>query len=119
MMIAMDYGDLAYGISKQKDLGLTVDIQDVQTLPEPGISKAYESRRGQEVGSSFSRDNQPWFNYLLRVFRANATTAHLTISDWTIAGGPGGPIGQDILFNFIEVQPYYTGTSMVTTETLR
>ena len=59
------------------------------------------------------------FLYLLRVFRANATTAHLTISDWTIAGGPGGPIGQDILFNFIEVQPYYTGTSMVTTETLR
>ena len=45
-------------------------------------------------------------NYHRLVFRAKDTTAKLTISDWADATTPGGPIGQEILYNFVEIQPY-------------
>ena len=40
------------------------------------------------------------------VFRAKASTARLTISDWADDETPGGPAGQEMLFHFIEVQPF-------------
>jgi hypothetical protein len=43
-----------------------------------------------------------------RVFRAKGTTAKLTISDWAGDSDPGGPIGQELMYNFIEIQPYYS-----------
>lgn len=107
-MIAMDYGDLVNGISEKKTLALTIHLDDVQLIPGLGMAKIYESSRGQEVGSSFSRNNQPWFSYTWQVFRANSPTALLSITDWTSTGEPGGPIGQEVLFNFVEVQPYYS-----------
>lgn len=59
------------------------------------------------------KSNPAWFDFHLKVFRAKATTATLTISDWasdpsTGSGQaePGGPIGQELIYNFIEVMPY-------------
>ena len=43
--------------------------------------------------------------YFWRVFRAKGATARITISDWASDDKPGGPIGQDLVFNFIQVQP--------------
>jgi hypothetical protein len=34
-------------------------------------------------------------------------TARLTISDWADERNPGGPIGQEMVYNFVEVQPYF------------
>ena len=45
-------------------------------------------------------------NYHWHVFRAQKNTATLTVSDWTTEKEPGGPIGQELMFNFIEIQPY-------------
>ena len=47
----------------------------------------------------------PFFRYLYRVFRASGSTARLTILDRT-PEGTWGPDGQEILCNFIEVEPY-------------
>ena len=41
------------------------------------------------------------------VFRARGKTAKLTISDWKDKDNPGGPIGQELMLNFIQVQPYF------------
>jgi hypothetical protein len=46
-------------------------------------------------------------NYHFRVFRAIGRTAGLAISDWASPEAPGGPTGQELMFNFIEVQPYF------------
>ena len=46
-------------------------------------------------------------NYHWRVFRAKQTTAQLTVTDWKNATTPGGPSGQELMFNFFEVQPYF------------
>ncbi len=32
--------------------------------------------------------------------------ATLTVSDWATDTQPGGPLGQELIYNFIEVQPY-------------
>ena len=45
-------------------------------------------------------------NYWWRVFRAESTTARLIVSDWQSEDEPGGPIGQELVYNFVEVQPY-------------
>jgi len=44
--------------------------------------------------------------YHWRVFRAESKTARLTVSDWANDDKPGGPIGQEMAFNFIQIQPY-------------
>jgi hypothetical protein len=45
--------------------------------------------------------------YYWKVFRAKAATAKLTVSDWPDEKEPGGPIGQEQAFNFLEIQPYW------------
>ena len=38
-------------------------------------------------------------------FRATGPTAQITISDWKDGKNPGGPAGQELAINFVEVQP--------------
>jgi len=44
-------------------------------------------------------------NYHGRVFPTKGKRGKLTISDWQNDKKPGGPVGQVLMFNFIEVQP--------------
>ena len=37
---------------------------------------------------------------------AKGESAKLTVTDWTSDKDPGGPVGQELMFNFIEIQPY-------------
>jgi hypothetical protein len=41
------------------------------------------------------------------VFRARSETARLTISDWLSEDQAGGPAGQELMYNFIKVEPYF------------
>ena len=56
---------------------------------------------------AFSAQNQAWMNYHFRVFRATSPTAQLAISDWANPVAAGGPVGQELMINFIEVKPYW------------
>jgi hypothetical protein len=38
-------------------------------------------------------------------FRAQGPTATLRLSDWVTPSEPGGPVGQRMMVNFVEVQP--------------
>jgi hypothetical protein len=44
--------------------------------------------------------------YHWKVFRAKASTATLTISDWHSPNQPSPPFGQEQAFSFLEIQPY-------------
>ena len=61
------------------------------------------------VFGPFNIENSFYLTYHRVVFRAKATEAVLTISDWASTTDPGGPIGQELMYNFIEVQPYFNG----------
>ena len=65
------------------------------------LPNCYSHRHGP-----YNREHKAWMNYHFRVFRAKAPTARLTISDWASDDEPGGPIGQELAFNFIQMQPY-------------
>jgi hypothetical protein len=54
----------------------------------------------------FNYENKAWFNYHFVVFRAKGKTAGITISDWAGESDPNGPIGQELSFNFVEIEPY-------------
>jgi hypothetical protein len=44
--------------------------------------------------------------YHWKVFRANTTSATLTVSDWQ-ANQPTASFGQEQAFNFLEIEPYH------------
>jgi len=54
----------------------------------------------------FDAQNKAWMNYHYRVFRAQTSTAHLSLADWADLTQPGGPISQELMVNFVELQPY-------------
>ena len=58
------------------------------------------------AAGKFTRAKSAWLNYHWRVFKATAATGKLTIADWADADKPGGPVGQELAINFIELQPY-------------
>lgn len=48
-----------------------------------------------------------FLNWHVRVFRALGTTVTLRVSDWAAADHPGGPLGQELVYNFVKIQPYW------------
>ncbi|MCX7826482.1 MAG: hypothetical protein N2689_13120, partial [Verrucomicrobiae bacterium] len=61
-------------------------------------------RSGSEV-KSFTTKAPFWMTYHWLRFRANGPTAELHISDWARPAAPGAPVGQQVICNFVEVQP--------------
>ena len=68
-------------------------------LPEKTIHQLYEQ--------PFQGTPHPWMNFHRVVFRARSETAGLVISDWASPTAPGGPEGQQLIFNFVQVQAYF------------
>ncbi len=54
----------------------------------------------------FSADNRCYFRIHQLIFRARGPTAQLVIEDWKSDSEPGGPTGQELMFNMIDVHPY-------------
>ena len=54
----------------------------------------------------FARPTKFCMNFHYIVFRAKSASAKLTILDWADESEPGGSVGQELIANFIEVQPY-------------
>ncbi len=100
-----DYQDYVKGESVRKKLAVSLNIDNVDMITEKCLVREVKGIRHACVGT-FKGKAPPWMNHYRLVFRAKGTTAKLTISDWTDETTPGGAIGQEILYNFVEVQPY-------------
>lgn len=106
-MITADYQDLLHGRARKATDAVRIHLDRVDLLAGPARSfqftfpNCYSHRFGK-----FNATHSFWMNYHYRVFRARATTARLTVSDWQSETTPGGPAGQELLYNFLEVQPY-------------
>ena len=105
-MFTADYQDYLGLISSAKTHAISIDLDNVDLIPARAFQQLMQSERGQDV-PPWSENNQPWFNYYWRLFQAKDTTATLTISDWASDSDPGGPIGEQLMVNFIEIQPYF------------
>jgi DUF971 family protein len=105
-MFTADYGELKKGKSANETHHVTIGIDGVDLIPEKEFHQLYPSSLGGVVQGPFNVANSMYLTYHRVVFRAKSTTALLTISDWASATDPGGPIGQQLMYNFVEVQPY-------------
>ena len=107
-MFISDYQELVKGKSAKQTHAFSVKIDNVTQVPGRKdlfthiCSNCYSHHMG-----AFDRNNKYYMNYHWRVFCANGTTAELTVSDWKSDKEPGGLIGQELMFNFIEIQPYF------------
>ena len=105
-MITADYQDIINGRSEKKRHAVSMEVQGGEIIP----SGCY---RSEPASSSYSHPQLPfengpaWFNHHRVMFRATGTTGQLTIRDWQSADEPGGPEGQELMMNYIQLQPYF------------
>ena len=82
---------------------MTIGIEDVELIPAESFQITYANEKS---GKEFTQEKKLPITYHFLVFRARSEKAMLTISDWAGDTEPGGPIGQELMHNYIEVQPY-------------
>ena len=105
-MITSDYQDLVKERSDKKPNAVSVKLDNAEIVPGPKNAFQYTIQHSRQLGK-FNAKYKYWINYHWRVFRAKGKTGNLTVSDWTDSKTPGGPIGQELMFSFIEIQPYF------------
>ena len=107
-MITADHQDLVQQRQAKKSHAISIRIDDGEIIPGPKTSfqSIFPNHYARPVGE-FRGGRSFYMNYHRRVFRATRDRALLTISDWKNNQTPGGPSGQELMFNFIEVQPYF------------
>ncbi len=102
-VISGDYSDLVKGEDAKKTLALSVKIEGAEVIADKSFQE--EWRKPNTMGARGGTYSY-WMNLHRIVFRATSGRAELVISDWLAENAPGGPIGQEIICNFIDVQPY-------------
>jgi hypothetical protein len=106
-MITSDYQELVSGKSTKALHAVSIRLKGAEMLSEPRTSLQAAVGSMHDLGQFRGRKNPLWLNYYDHVFRAQAEKATLEISDWADEKNPGGPAGQELMYNFIEVQPYF------------
>jgi len=101
-MITGDYEDL----SRKRRHAVTVRIEGASEISEKCFVSVFANRHRY---GPYDRRDKAWMNYHWQVFRAEGTKARLIVSDWADQDKPGGPIGQELIYNYVSVQPYYAG----------
>jgi hypothetical protein len=106
-MITTDYQDLIQEKSNKAADAVTIRLDNAEVLPGPKDSFQFTFfSNWAHTQGKFKREHPFYMNYHWRVFRAEAATAKVTVSDWASEKEPGGPIGQELTCNFIEIEPY-------------
>ena len=105
-MITADYQDIINGRSEREPHAVSIIVDGAEVLEEGSYRSVPVPGGGGHPQLPF--ENGPaYFNHHRIMFKATETSATLTISDWVSVENPGGPTGQELMYNFIQVQPYY------------
>ncbi len=106
-MYTGNYGDLKTGRSKGQKHAVSISLSGATVIPGREIHRAYYSRNSKSYAPFAETGELCRLNYHWVAFRADGPTATLKVSDWADAERPGGAIGQELVFNFFQVQPYF------------
>ncbi|MCS7225341.1 MAG: hypothetical protein NZ959_12440, partial [Armatimonadetes bacterium] len=104
-LVTGDYGALQSGRSVEERHGLQIRIEGGEWVDEKCFDWVIGNNYAHQWGP-FDEKNKFWMNYHFRVFRADKREGVLILSDWKGTTEPGARIGQELMINFIEVQPY-------------
>ncbi|MDO8473548.1 MAG: hypothetical protein Q7T05_07005, partial [Dehalococcoidia bacterium] len=105
-MMTADHSAFEKGQDAKQEHQMSVVVKGVDVIPAKSFVEQYPSSKAGHVYGPFTRENNLWITFRRVVFRAKSKSADLTISDWAGDTDPGGPIGQELMHNFIQVQPY-------------
>jgi hypothetical protein len=100
-MFSCDYDDLVNPKAKKIEEAkafVSVVIEGVEVDAKRSFAEVYSSNPEPKIPVCIT--------YYWKVFRAKATTAKLTVSDWQSEKESGAAFGQEQTFNFLEIQPY-------------
>ena len=100
-MYSADFRDLS---AKQKH-AVTIRLKGVELIDGNCFDHLFPNCYSHHFGP-YDRKQRAWMNYHWRVFRAKRDTARLEVSDWAHEDAPGGAMGQELMFNFVQIQPY-------------
>jgi hypothetical protein len=100
-LITGDYADLRAGKTRKDQQAVSVKVDGAEVL-DGGFSHPFHSGRGPKP---FTAKAPFWMTYHWLRFRATGPTATLSIGDWVKPDAPGGPVGQQVMASFVEVQP--------------
>ena len=89
---------------KQKH-AISVELAGTELVHEKSFQHVFANCYSHHHGP-FDAQHRAWMNYRWLVFRAKGAEATLKISDWAGPTTPGGPAGQELMINFVQVQPY-------------
>jgi hypothetical protein len=101
-----NYQDYLAGKSNAYQHGVAATITGATLVPEKCFQAVTKSNYAHTYGQ-FDRTNPYRMNYHQLVFIPQGKTARLTLSDWKSAVEAGGPEGEEIIWNFVQVQPYF------------
>ena len=105
-MFTADYDDIRQGKSKKQTHHINIKIDGADIIPEKTFHQLFPSGQAGHTYPPFDRENNLYITYHRVVFRATHGNAMLTVSDWSSDTDAGGPAGQELMHNFIQVQPY-------------
>ena len=102
-MFSGDFKDLSV---KQKH-AVSIKIDGGNIIPEKCFTAVTPNCRSHHF-EQYKKAGDAWVNFHWRVFRAKGKTAKLTVTDWKNDKESGGPMGQELMYNFVQVQPYFS-----------
>ena len=86
---------------------ISIAIDGVEMVPEKCFQEVFSNDWSRaHFAYGFDSEHKAWFNLFFKVFQAKSSTAKITISDWSVDGKRVGPTGQELMLNFIEIEPY-------------
>jgi len=103
-MFSGDYEDLTQGRNTKTEHAAHIQVDGADALDDRSICELFT--RGGGAYAPEDRQSNRWLTYRQVFFRPASEEATLTISDWAGGNEPGGPVGQQLVHNFIEVEPY-------------
>ena len=104
-LITADYADLKAGKTRNAAVPVSVAVDGAAVQPG-GFSESFPSDHTKAKLAPFNtKESTFWMTYHYLTFRATGPTAQLTIKDWPSDTDPGGPVGQQVMVNFVEIQP--------------
>ena len=94
-------------LSKQVKPAVRVTIDGVKLAPERSFTQLIHNPTWRKVPPFDGERRKAWHTYHWHLFQAQGKTARLTISDWLESTTAGGPVGQQLAFNYLQVHPYF------------
>lgn len=105
-IITADYQDIINGRSEKEQHAVSVTVDGAEDVPQGTYLSVPVSSPGSHEQLPF-KNGPAWFNHHRVMFRAQAPTARLVLSDWASPDEPGSQAGQELMLNYIQLQPYF------------